>query len=135
MSLDVGQIITTGEVQLGSKPKRSWRQWYPQASNPAGSDGICRVAIGPVLSGQNIMVEIVRVQNSSGVATDLEVYRNDENPLSSIDSAPGDGNDNTETFPTPGAWLGEGDEMIFVWRNASAGAIGSINAQLHISQG
>ena len=131
-----GEIITTGMAQTGSTPKRVWRTWFPQASNPAGSDGICKVILGPVPSGQSWLVEFARIQNNSSAASDLEVFRNDENnPLSSIDSAPGAGNDNSETFPSPGAWVGEGDKLIYVWSNADAGSVGTVNAQVKISQG
>jgi len=127
--MDEGNIVTTGE-QASAKVTRTWRENIPATSNPAGSDGVCIAQIGPVAAGQNWFVEFVRIKHTSvTLLPTLEVFKNGQNDLSSIDSDL-NGQDNFETFPTPGCWLGEGEILIFVWSGCDSASVGKANSQV-----
>jgi len=129
-----GQIESPSETTLQSQtPGRSWRVNIPKASNPAGSDGVCQVQIGPVSNGQTWFVEFVRVKNSTAGDTSVEFFKNNVDDLHSIDSSPTAGDDNWFSAPgSPGYWLGEGEVLYIVWNGCDLGAIGIVNSQVKV---
>jgi len=132
--MEEGKISTQDEVNPGSTPTRSWRTHMPVASKPALAAGVCIAQIGPVSNSQTWYIEYARVKCNSTPQTTLELFKNTIDDLHSIDST-ATGNDNIETPPTPGIYLGEGEILIFQWTGASIGAVGVVNAQVRVFSG
>jgi hypothetical protein len=131
-----GRIETQSEGGVPYAPK-TWRENKVATTQPADASGLCDCQIGPVPSGQQWYVEWARVKHTSTTLTTLELFKNQIDDLHSVDSIgnaiASNGNNNLESPPTPGIYLGEGEILIFHWTLADMYTVGKVNTQVRIS--
>lgn len=99
-------------------------------TSAAAADGYAR-ATGPQLDLSELwLVDRAVVSCTSGTATELRLYESQESPAALLSGTPLGNFDEAEY---PGGMLVEsGRELVAVWSNATAGAVGTLNLQVRV---
>jgi hypothetical protein len=105
-----------------------WRRF--SAKSPAAVGSSCTALLPQLSSGEMWLVDRAVVTCTSAAATSVRLYDSSPDPNRLL-SGSNSGNFDEADYPA-GLLVESGSQLIAVWSNATAGAVGTINVQARV---